>query len=102
MWVACRRTIQETGQLLVVYLLGSVGTVFGTLVAFKILPLASLGADSWKVCLWDPSLLGTLFVFVCMAESVFGGMRRCLFPPFGPYFRLLPSCLKFSSVFDFL
>lgn len=28
---------------------GTIGTLLGTLVAFKLLPLASLGADSWKI-----------------------------------------------------
>ncbi len=39
----------DTGQLLVAFLVGSVGTVAGTLVAMKLLPLRSLGQDAWKV-----------------------------------------------------
>ena len=41
--------LRDTGRLLVIFLLGSVGTVIGTLVAIKLLPLDSLGADGWKV-----------------------------------------------------
>ena len=41
----------DTGRLLVAFLLGSVATVIGTLVAFKALPLTDMGADGWKVSL---------------------------------------------------
>lgn len=44
-----RRVIKDTGRLLVAFLIGSVATVAGTLVAFKALPLADMGADGWKV-----------------------------------------------------
>lgn len=46
---ACRRVLRDTGPLLVAFLIGSVATVIGTLVAFKALPLLDLGADGWKV-----------------------------------------------------
>ena len=46
---ACRRVFRDTGRLLVAFLLGSVATVIGTLVAFKALPLTDMGADGWKV-----------------------------------------------------
>ena len=39
----------DTGRLLLIFVAGSVATLIGTLVAFKLLPLASLGSDSWKV-----------------------------------------------------
>lgn len=51
-----RRTLRETGQLLSVFLLGSLGTILGTLAAFKVLPLAFLGQDGWKVCTSAPVL----------------------------------------------
>lgn len=51
-----RRTLRETGQLLSVFLLGSFGTILGTLAAFKVLPLASLGEDGWKVSTLAPIL----------------------------------------------
>jgi len=44
-----RRVFFDTGRLLSVFLLGSVATVVATLVAFKLMPLASLGPDSWKI-----------------------------------------------------
>ncbi len=41
--------ITDTGRLLIIFIAGSIATVIGTLVAFKLLPLLSLGNDSWKV-----------------------------------------------------
>ena len=46
----CRRIFKETGKLLVAFSIGSVATVVGTLVAFKLIPLQALGPmDSWKI-----------------------------------------------------
>eukprot|EP00897_Mesotaenium_endlicherianum_P000759 jgi/Mesen1/10684/ME000009S10475 len=44
-----RRVVKDTGRLLQAFLLGAAGTVAGTLVAFKLLPLRSLGSDGWKI-----------------------------------------------------
>ena len=44
-----RRILFDTGRLLLIFCAGSVATVIGTLIAFKLLPLASLGSDGWKV-----------------------------------------------------
>lgn len=44
-----RRVILGTGKLIVAFCLGSVGTLLATLVAFKFLPMKSLGAEAWKV-----------------------------------------------------
>ncbi|KAK9835862.1 hypothetical protein WJX74_009704 [Apatococcus lobatus] len=44
-----RKVITHTGQLLAAFIVGAVGTTLGTLVAFKLVPLTSLGADGWKV-----------------------------------------------------
>ena len=44
-----RRVFKDTGRLLVAFLVGSVATVVGTLVAFKALPLLDMGVDGWKV-----------------------------------------------------
>ena len=41
----------DTGQMLIIFIVGSVATVAGTLLSFKLLPLAALGNDSWKVSL---------------------------------------------------
>ncbi|KAJ9139853.1 hypothetical protein P3X46_030550 [Hevea brasiliensis] len=44
-----RRVIQSTGTLLSAFLLGSVATTVGTLLAYWIVPMRSLGEDSWKI-----------------------------------------------------
>lgn len=44
-----RQLIQSTGTLLLAFLLGSVATVIGTVVALFIVPMRSLGSDGWKI-----------------------------------------------------
>ncbi|KVI10200.1 hypothetical protein Ccrd_011443 [Cynara cardunculus var. scolymus] len=44
-----RNVIKSTGKLLLAFLVGSVATTVGTLVAFLIVPMRSLGEDSWKI-----------------------------------------------------
>lgn len=44
-----RRVIQSTGRLLLAFLLGSVATMIGTVVAYLIVPMRSLGPDGWKI-----------------------------------------------------
>ncbi|XVE58482.1 hypothetical protein DITRI_Ditri04bG0173100 [Diplodiscus trichospermus] len=44
-----RRVIRSTGTLLLAFLLGSVSTIVGTLVAFLMAPMRSLGPDNWKI-----------------------------------------------------
>ncbi|KAG0494039.1 hypothetical protein HPP92_005033 [Vanilla planifolia] len=44
-----RRIMKSTGTLLLAFLIGSVATTIGTLVAFLIVPMRSLGQDSWKI-----------------------------------------------------
>lgn len=44
-----RRVIQSTGKLLLAFLVGSVATTVGTLVAFFLVPMRSLGQDAWKI-----------------------------------------------------
>lgn len=46
-----RRTIVETGKLLIAFVVGTIGTLVGTLVAWKLVPLErSVGAsDAWKI-----------------------------------------------------
>ncbi len=39
----------DTGRMLLIFVAGSAATVMGTLAAFRLLPLASLGDDGWKV-----------------------------------------------------
>ncbi|OEL15834.1 Bax inhibitor 1, partial [Dichanthelium oligosanthes] len=44
-----RRVLRSTGALLLAFLLGSVATTIGTVVAFLLVPMRSLGPDNWKV-----------------------------------------------------
>lgn len=44
-----RRVLQSTGRLFFAFLLGSVGTIVGTVVAYLLVPMRSLGQDSWKI-----------------------------------------------------
>lgn len=44
-----RRVIKSTGALLLAFLLGSVATTVGTVVAYLLVPMRSLGPDSWKI-----------------------------------------------------
>ncbi|KAI3975031.1 hypothetical protein MKX01_005142 [Papaver californicum] len=44
-----RRVIESTGTLLLAFLVGSVATTVGTVVAYLMVPMRSLGQDSWKI-----------------------------------------------------
>ncbi|CAI8604433.1 unnamed protein product [Vicia faba] len=44
-----RRVVSSTGLLLFPFLLGSVATTIGTVVAYLLVPMRSLGPDSWKI-----------------------------------------------------
>lgn len=44
-----RRIIKSTGTLLLAFLLGSVSTMIGTVIAYLLVPMRSLGSDSWKI-----------------------------------------------------
>ncbi|OVA13967.1 Protein of unknown function DUF819 [Macleaya cordata] len=44
-----RRVVQSTGTLLLAFLLGAVATTIGTVVAYLMVPMRSLGQDSWKI-----------------------------------------------------
>ncbi|KAK1274226.1 hypothetical protein QJS04_geneDACA017352 [Acorus gramineus] len=44
-----RRVVRSTGTLLITFLLGSVATTIGTIVAYLVVPMRSLGQDSWKI-----------------------------------------------------
>ncbi|GMJ14948.1 hypothetical protein like AT5G24000 [Hibiscus trionum] len=44
-----RRVLSSTGTLLLAFLLGSVSTIVGTVVAFLMVPMRSLGSDNWKI-----------------------------------------------------
>lgn len=44
-----RRVLASTGSLLIAFHLGSVATIIGTLIAYLLVPMRSLGEDSWKI-----------------------------------------------------
>ncbi|BFG23386.1 hypothetical protein CerSpe_096600 [Prunus speciosa] len=44
-----RRVIKSTGALLLAFLIGSVATTVGTVVAYLLVTMRSLGQDSWKI-----------------------------------------------------
>ncbi|KAL6861701.1 hypothetical protein ACP4OV_017401 [Aristida adscensionis] len=44
-----RRVLRSTGALLLAFLLGSLATTIGTVVAFLLVPMRSLGQDNWKI-----------------------------------------------------
>ncbi|KAG8069555.1 hypothetical protein GUJ93_ZPchr0006g43595 [Zizania palustris] len=44
-----RRVVRTTGDLLKAFLIGSVATIIGTTVAYLLVPMRSLGQDSWKI-----------------------------------------------------
>nr|CAB3471274.1 unnamed protein product [Digitaria exilis] len=44
-----RRVLRPSGAMLLVFLLGSVATMVGTVVALFLVPMRSLGSDGWKI-----------------------------------------------------
>ncbi|XP_010941163.1 uncharacterized protein [Elaeis guineensis] len=44
-----RRVLRSTGTLLLAFLVGSVATTIGTVVAYLLVPMRSLGQDNWKI-----------------------------------------------------
>ncbi|KAF8718892.1 hypothetical protein HU200_025207 [Digitaria exilis] len=44
-----RRVLRSTGALLLAFLIGSAATTVGTVVAFLLVPMRSLGPDNWKI-----------------------------------------------------
>jgi uncharacterized membrane protein len=44
-----RRVLADTGRLLLAFTVGAVATTIGTVVALIVVPLRSLGPDSWKI-----------------------------------------------------
>ncbi|OVA03348.1 Protein of unknown function DUF819 [Macleaya cordata] len=66
-----RRVIQSTGTLLLAFLLGSVGTIVGTIVAYLMVPMRSLGQDSWKIAAaLMSSYIGGTVNFVAVSEAL--------------------------------
>ncbi|KAL0710338.1 hypothetical protein Bca4012_017316 [Brassica carinata] len=44
-----RRVVKSTGKLLLAFLIGSVATTVGTVLAYYLVPMKALGPDSWKI-----------------------------------------------------
>ena len=65
------RIYKETGKLLMAFLVGSFSTVVSTILAFWLVPLSSLGQDSWKIAAALCSRhIGGAINFVAVAETV--------------------------------
>lgn len=65
--------MRSTGPLLLAFLLGSAGTIIGTVVAYLMVPMRSLGQDSWKIAaaLMGSYIGGTInYVAICEALGV--------------------------------
>jgi len=66
-----RRVLRDTGSLLRAFVIGSVGTILGTVVAMALVPLRSLGSDSWKVAsMLCARHIGGAVNFVAVAEAL--------------------------------
>lgn len=63
-----RKIIRETGPTLLAFILGAIGTVIGTLLAFFIIPL---GAEGWKLAsIFCATYIGGSINYVSAAEAV--------------------------------
>jgi uncharacterized membrane protein len=67
-----RRVINDTGTMLAAFGVGAFATVVGTLIAFPIFPLKSLGPDvGWRVaCALAARHIGGAINFVAVAETL--------------------------------
>eukprot|EP00980_Cylindrotheca_fusiformis_P002147 scaffold481_cov208-Cylindrotheca_fusiformis.AAC.13 len=67
-----KRVINDTGTLLAAFFVGAVATIVGTIVAFPIIPLKSLGPDmGWRVaCALAARHIGGAINFVAVAETL--------------------------------
>ncbi|KAJ0042026.1 hypothetical protein Pint_17521 [Pistacia integerrima] len=66
-----RRVIRSTGTLLFAFLIGSVATIVGTVVAFRLVPMRSLGEDSWKIAAaLMGSYIGGSINYVAISEAL--------------------------------
>ena len=67
-----RRIIADTGPLLFAFVVGAISTIIGTLVAFPLIPLQSLGADQgWRVaCALAARHIGGAINFVAVADTL--------------------------------
>ncbi|PRQ60161.1 hypothetical protein RchiOBHm_Chr1g0378181 [Rosa chinensis] len=66
-----RNVARSTGTLLLAFLLGSVATMVGTLVAFLMVPMRSLGQDNWKIAAaLMGSYIGGSVNYVAISEAL--------------------------------
>ncbi|XP_008437526.1 uncharacterized protein LOC103482913 isoform X2 [Cucumis melo] len=66
-----RHILRTTGTLLGVFLLGSVATIIGTVVAFLMVPMRSLGPDNWKIAAaLMGSYIGGSVNYVAISEAL--------------------------------
>ncbi|KAJ0705537.1 hypothetical protein HanPI659440_Chr14g0574511 [Helianthus annuus] len=66
-----RDVIKSTGNLFLAFLIGSVATTVGTLVAFMIVPMRSLGQDSWKIAsAFMASYIGGAINYVAVSDAL--------------------------------
>jgi len=66
-----RRVVRTTGDLLKAFLIGSVATVIGTTVAYLLIPMRSLGQDSWKIAAaLMGSYIGGAVNYVAISEAL--------------------------------
>lgn len=66
-----RRVFRTTGKLLLAFLLGSFATMIGTIVAYILVPMRSLGQDSWKVAAaLMSSYIGGAVNYVAVSEAL--------------------------------
>ncbi|KAI3749054.1 hypothetical protein L6452_12604 [Arctium lappa] len=66
-----RNVIKSTGKLFLAFLVGSVATTVGTLVAFLIVPMRSLGQDSWKIAsALMASYIGGAINYVAVSDAL--------------------------------
>lgn len=66
-----KRVVNDTGSLLAAFFVGAIATIVGTLVAFPILPLTSLGGEGWRVaCALAARHIGGAINFVAVADTL--------------------------------
>ncbi|XP_009375598.2 uncharacterized membrane protein YjcL-like isoform X1 [Pyrus x bretschneideri] len=66
-----RSVMRSTGTLLLAFVLGSVATMVGTLVAFQLVPMRSLGPDNWKIAsALMGSYIGGSVNYVAISEAL--------------------------------
>lgn len=67
-----KRVVSDTGSLLLAFFVGAIATIVGTLVAYPLLPLKSLGPDvGWRVaCALAARHIGGAINFVAVADTL--------------------------------